>query len=248
MLPILTFVAGQLSPSYGYFFDRRWLMPQESIVSIAWKFARMNALPGHIVARQFARHQVDPYEGVAATVDEVAVTALARALAIPRRALSESVEPGDGTRLMHPLLRFCHKCMRFGYHGVMHQRAEASHCPCHGLALEEHCRGCAASIPYRLNARLLNAPMRCATCRRPYSASSRDFVPRPLPFDLRKAIARWRCQAGPACREGPFHGLRAVDRFPSALRPTKSIDDFSSQPATSRANPCSTPTRDQAKT
>jgi hypothetical protein len=54
VLPILTFDEGRLSPSYGYFLYRRWLAPQETIISIAWKVARMNALPGHIVARQFS--------------------------------------------------------------------------------------------------------------------------------------------------------------------------------------------------
>ena len=93
MLPILTFDEGRLSPSYGYFFDRRWLAPQETIVSIAWKFARMNALPGHIVARQFSQHQVDPYDGIAATAVEIAVPVLASAFAIPRRALRDGIEP-----------------------------------------------------------------------------------------------------------------------------------------------------------
>ena len=159
MLPILTFDQGRLSPSYGYFFDRRWLAPQETIVSIAWKFARMNALPGHIVARQFSQRQVDPYEGIAATAVEVAVSVLARAFAIPRRALRDGVEPVDGSRRMHARLLFCTKCMKLGYHGVMHQRAGATRCPCHGDALEEHCRGCGACIEYRLNARLLSAPL-----------------------------------------------------------------------------------------
>jgi|GEM_PF-6993369 len=54
-LPILTFDEGRLSPSYGHFFAHRWLAPQETIVSIAWKFARINALPGQIVARQFSQ-------------------------------------------------------------------------------------------------------------------------------------------------------------------------------------------------
>ena len=126
MLPILTFDEGRLSPSFGYFFDRRWLVPQETIVSIAWKFARMNALPGDMVARQFAQHQVDPYEGVAATAIEVAVSKVAKAFAIPGRALRDGIEPGDGSRPMHSRLRFCTKCMRLGYHGVMHQRVGAT--------------------------------------------------------------------------------------------------------------------------
>jgi hypothetical protein len=49
VLPILTFDEARLSPSHGYIFNRRWLCPHETILGIAWKLARMNALPGHIV-------------------------------------------------------------------------------------------------------------------------------------------------------------------------------------------------------
>ena len=195
MLPILTFDEGRLSPSHSYFFDHRWLAPQETIVSIAWKFARMNALPGHTVARQFARYHVDPYEGIAATTVEVAVSVLAKAFAIPRPALRDGLDRVDGSRPMHTRLRFCTKCMKLGYHGVMHQRAGATCCPCHGAALEEHCRGCGKSAEYRLSARVLNAPFRCSNCRRPYAGSGCTFAPRPPPADLREAITRWRCRA-----------------------------------------------------
>ena len=54
MLPILTFDEARLSPSHGYIFNRRWLCPHETILGIAWKLARMNAMPGHIVAKQVA--------------------------------------------------------------------------------------------------------------------------------------------------------------------------------------------------
>ena len=192
MLPILTFEQGRLNPSHGYFFDRRWLAPQETIVSIAWKFARMNALPGHIVARQFARDDADPYEGIAATALEAAVPALARALGIPRRALQDGTGPLHGYRSMHAWLRFCTKCMRLGYHGVMHQRAGASRCPCHGAALEESCRSCGFCAEYRLNAKLLGAPFRCSNCRRPYSGFGIVGAPRQPPADVRRAITRWR--------------------------------------------------------
>jgi len=195
VLPILTFDEGRLSPSYGYFFHCRWLAPQETIVSIAWKFAGMNALPGHIVARQFSQQQVDPYVGIAATAVEVAVPVLARAFAIPRRALRDGIEPADGSRTMHSRLRFCTKCMKLGHQGVMHQRASATCCPCHRDALEEHCRGCGTSVEYRINVSLLNAPFRCAHCRRPYSGSGRSFALRLPPADLRQAITRWRCKA-----------------------------------------------------
>ena len=54
MLPILTLDEARLSPSHGYIFNRCWLCPHETILGIAWKLARMNALPGPIAAKQLA--------------------------------------------------------------------------------------------------------------------------------------------------------------------------------------------------
>ena len=57
---------------------------------------------------------------------EVAVSVVASAFAILRRALRDGIETADGSRPMHARLRFCTKCMKLGYHGVMHQRAGAT--------------------------------------------------------------------------------------------------------------------------
>jgi hypothetical protein len=195
MLPILTFDEGKLRPTYGQFFDAKWLSPQETIVAIAWKYARMNALPGHVVAKQLARRAIDPYEGVPPTLAHVNVVTLAKTFAIPKRALRDGIEHANGQRRMSERLRFCTPCMEFGYHGVMHQRVGASRCPCHGDPLEERCRGCGTSIEYRLNAKLLGAPFACATCRRPYAGHGKTFRPQPLPPELRRAITRFHCNS-----------------------------------------------------
>ncbi len=195
MLPILTFDEGRLSPSHGYLFNRRWLCPHETILGIAWKFARMNALPGHIVAKQLALRAIDPYEGIAPTDSDVAVSLLARTFAIPRKALRDGLQLTAGGRHMHDRLRFCTPCMGLGFHGVMHQRAGASRCPCHDVGLEECCRGCGAWVAYRLNAKLLGAPFRCAACRRPYAGWGARIAPQPAPPELRQAITRARCNA-----------------------------------------------------
>ena len=57
---------------------------------------------------------------------EVAVSVVASAFAILRRALRDGIETADGSRPMHARLRFCTNCMKLGYHGVMHQRAGAT--------------------------------------------------------------------------------------------------------------------------
>jgi len=193
MLPILTFDEARLSPSHGYIFNRGWLCPHETILSIAWKLAHMNALPGHIVAKQFASRAIDPYEGIPPSDSHVAVTIVARTFAIPRKSLRDGLHRTGGGQRMHDRLLFCSACMRMGYHGVMHQRAGASRCPCHAVALEEHCRGCGADAEYRLNAKLLGAPFRCSSCRRPYGGWGTSLAPQPPTPDLRRAITRARC-------------------------------------------------------
>ena len=113
MLPILTFDEARLSPSHGYIFNRRWLCPHETILGIAWKLGRMNALPGHIVAKQLALRPIDPYEGIPPTDDHVAVSLLARTFAIPRKTLTDGLHKADGGQQMHDRLRFCAACRRW---------------------------------------------------------------------------------------------------------------------------------------
>ena len=64
--PILSLDERVLSPALGYYFKACWLGPHESILSILWKFARANSLPGHVVAA-LLRGQIDPYERVEPT-------------------------------------------------------------------------------------------------------------------------------------------------------------------------------------
>lgn len=45
-LPILTLDEQKLTPSMGYVFNKRWLDPCESLVSILWKFEKVNPLRG----------------------------------------------------------------------------------------------------------------------------------------------------------------------------------------------------------
>jgi hypothetical protein len=49
--PTLTLDERQLTPALGFIFDVGWLLPGESMVSILWKFARVNGLPGHTLVQ-----------------------------------------------------------------------------------------------------------------------------------------------------------------------------------------------------
>src|SRR5260370_458197 len=60
--PILTLEEVSLTPAPGYLFDRKWLYPYESLISILWKFEKANALSGNIVARLLGP-DVDPSKG-----------------------------------------------------------------------------------------------------------------------------------------------------------------------------------------
>jgi len=153
----------------------------------------LNALPGHIVAKQLALRAIDPYEGIPPTDSHVAVSLLSKTFAIPRTALRDGRHKTDGGLQMHDRIRFYTACMALAYHGVMHQRAGASRCPCHGIALEELCRGCGAGVEYKLNAKLLGersgAPTVAGRTRVGVPGWHRNERPR----DLRRAVTRARC-------------------------------------------------------
>jgi hypothetical protein len=191
--PILLFDERRLTPSFGYVFHPKWVDPGESIVSILWKFARMNALPGHVVAAQLATHPIDPYEGIAPRRECVDVRRLRQALGLPLYVLREALLPSQRYRAISPYLRFCRKCLRRGYHGILHQLELLQLCPMHGEWLQTDCRHCGQPIAFHLNAHLLDAPFRCAHCRAFYLSTLPSFLDRkPLPLPARVALTRTR--------------------------------------------------------
>ena len=104
-LPILTFDERALSPRFGYVFHRRWLWPYESVVSMLWKFARMNGLPGHAVAAHLSPEGVDPCEGC--DLSKVDVPCVARLLGLTRRSVCAGI--GRAQSDCSPHLRVCPK-------------------------------------------------------------------------------------------------------------------------------------------
>jgi hypothetical protein len=192
-LPILTFEEAKLSPSFGYVFDRKWLDPHESIVSILWKFVRMNAVAGHVVAAHCANTMIDPYEGIEIARGALDIRKLCQTLGLPRKIVRGAITPRFRTGSSSAYLRYCPKCLTRGYHSVVHQIEMVQHCPRHGNYLEVTCRSCEAPTPYHLNARLLDAPYRCATCRSLLATSTPSFLKRrPMPMKHIVAITRLR--------------------------------------------------------
>ena len=124
-LPILMLDQDALSPRFGYVFHRRWVQPYESVVSILWKFARMNLLSGATLVAHLRAEPLDPYDGVGPA--EVDFRAVARLLGITQH----SVRAGMKTGASEPStwLRYCPRCMSLDYHGVVHQRERHDRCP-----------------------------------------------------------------------------------------------------------------------
>ena len=91
-LPILMFDQDALSPRFGYVFHRRWVQPYESVVSILWKFARMNLLSGATLVTHLRAEPLDPYEGVG--LAEVDLKAVARLLGITQHSVRAGMKTG----------------------------------------------------------------------------------------------------------------------------------------------------------
>jgi hypothetical protein len=80
--PILTLEEGSLTPALGYLFDRKWLYPYESLISILWKFEKANALSGNVVARLLGP-DVDPYEGLVPRLNVIELIGCVRTCRYP---------------------------------------------------------------------------------------------------------------------------------------------------------------------
>lgn len=167
-MPILTFDANSLSPSFGYLFDRQWLDPYESIVSILWKFARANGIPGHEVTVAAARQVIDPYVGLEAHREAIDFRRLQRELGISRKTLREATIPARRRTAIAAHFRYCAPCLGRGYHSPVHQFESVQRCPIHDQRLHSACRRCGYSALYRLNALFLETPFICPACRLPY--------------------------------------------------------------------------------
>jgi len=155
--PILTFDEWQLRLALGSFFKIEWLMPGESLVSILWKFARANALPGQVLL-ELIRSEV--CEGVVPLRNAFDLTQLGRVIRFPRNVLTESLlDVTRGQRYVEAF-RYCRHCAAHGYHSVLHQLTEENSCPAHQQSLETRCLECLHELPFIVSSRVIDAPFR----------------------------------------------------------------------------------------
>ena len=145
--PILPFDEWRISLARGSALSPGLLMPGESLVSILWKFACANALPGHALLHLISP-EVDPHEGVAPVRDAVDLTRLCRVLRLPSNVLSTSLPGAAPHDRYRGVFRYCRQCAAHGYHSVLFQREDENLCPAHQQSLQTRCPHCNGETPY----------------------------------------------------------------------------------------------------
>ena len=191
-MPIMVFDERRLAPSFGYYFDEAWLYPDESIISILWKFARMNSLPGHVLAARVAKKRIDPYDGMPVQRELVDMEALREATRLRLKTLRGSMPPRRRYYANSSYFRYCSPCINLAYHSVVHQLELIHHCPIHGKWLQTQCRHCGYATPYRINAHVLDFAFRCGQCRQWLGTSPTPLQPRKLRSQFFTPITRQR--------------------------------------------------------
>jgi hypothetical protein len=192
-LPIMLCDQRKLTPSFGYVFDPRWLDLHDSLLSILWKFIKMNSVSGHLIVMQLAKTDVDPYEGIAVCKFEIDMQRLHVDLGLSLKVIRESITPNLLGNATCPNFRFCRRCLNRGYHGTAYQFESVIRCPLHGDILETRCRSCGMSTAYHLNVSILNSPFRCKYCSNLYGTNTPNFIHKSTFKRIsRRAITRTR--------------------------------------------------------
>jgi transposase-like protein len=162
--PILTFDEWQPGRPPGRGFMTDWLLPGESLVSILWKFACANALPGDVLMRLICP-DADPLERVIPLRSALDLAQLRRLLRLPANVLRTSLLDRTPGERYHAAFRYCRQCAAHGYHSVLHQLTEEDRCAAHGQRLRTRCPQCRRESPFIINGSVIEAPFRCVWCR-----------------------------------------------------------------------------------
>ena len=173
--PILAFDERELSLTRGSAFNPKWLMPGESLISIVWKFACANVLPGDVLVHLISPC-VNPSAGVAPVRDEIELARLCRVLRLPEGVLRVSLLDAALPDRPHPVFRYCRLCAAHGYHSVLYQLEDEDRCPAHQEALDTRCPHCGSETPYIVSASVIEAPFRCVSCRSHFGYGRLSFL------------------------------------------------------------------------
>ncbi|MGF6383341.1 hypothetical protein OKW33_006361 [Paraburkholderia atlantica] len=162
--PILTFEQWQCGRPTDGGFKIDWLMPGESLVSILWKFACANAMPGDVLLRAMCP-DVDPREGVVPLRNAFDLNQLRLLLRLPRNLLRTSLLEMMPREQYYAAFRYCRQCAAHGYHSVLHQLSDEDYCAAHPQRLRTLCPQCRRESPFIINSSVIEAPFRCVWCR-----------------------------------------------------------------------------------
>lgn len=190
IFPILEFDEWELSLTRGSALDPKWLVPGESLVSILWKFASANVLPGEALMHLISP-RVGPPEGVAPVNNEIALRRLRRILRLPTDVLRVSMLGEAFHGRVPQAFRYCRLCASHGYHSVLYQLEDEDRCPAHQQLLRKQCPYCGGVTPvYR---------------QRQRNRGTVSMRLMPFPFQLWPASALLYplrdAQAGPRCHQ-----------------------------------------------
>ncbi|WP_143811143.1 hypothetical protein [Paraburkholderia piptadeniae] len=202
--PILAFDEGELSLSRGSALNPKWLMPGESIISILWKFACANVLPGDALVHLISPW-VDPYDGVAPVRDNIELTRLCRILRLPEDVLRVSLLDAAFPGRFHAAFRYCRLCAAHGYHSVLFQLEDEERCPAHHQSLDTRCLHCGDETPFIVSASVIEAPFRCSGCRSHFSygrLSLRSTIPAMRRQDRMALSRHWLLRSGNDMNDG----------------------------------------------
>lgn len=161
--PILAFDESELLLSRGSALNPKWLTPGESFISILWKFASANGLPGDMLMHLF-RPYIDPSEGLALVPDDIELVRLCRILRLQKDVLRVSLLDAAIPGNRQQAFRHCRRCAAHGFHSVLYQLEDEDHCPAHHESLDSRCHHCGSETPYIVCATVIDAPFRCSVC------------------------------------------------------------------------------------
>jgi hypothetical protein len=113
-----------------------------------------------------------------------------------KRGLDIHAGPLSKVLARDDVVRWCPECLQSGYHAVWFQLASLSHCPLHGMALEERCPHCGAPhLPCALTPRE-SGVFECHQCGAPCATINPEQWLRKPDFRLAEgrafgALSRW---------------------------------------------------------
>jgi hypothetical protein len=157
-----------------------WLYPLESTWCTLRKFAFYNQASADQLHYLFARGRgLIRLKGTRCDLREYGrldPARLALVFQVDETVLGEgTVRPFVGDEefvlLSSAKLRFCHSCLKEGFHSSLHQVLLVSHCPLHDEALTTRCQYCETSFDYSLNTVRIVQKRGCRNCIGPLQSA-----------------------------------------------------------------------------